>query len=84
MTPAGLVSAASRRLAGDRDSSVGDRMPSRSHTSTDPTPAASSSVTIAVPAAPPPLTATRASPSDFDTQRSALRNAASTTIAVPC
>ena len=82
--PAGFVIAARDRLAGESVSSVGDRMPSRSHTSTDLAPAASSSVTIAVPAAPPPATTTRTESSDFSTHRSAFVSAASTTIAVPC
>ena len=59
-------------------------MPSRSQTRTCCAPAASNSVTIAVPAAPPPATAIRTSASAFPTHRSAFVSAASTTIAVPC
>ncbi len=82
--PAGFVASASDRLAGASRGSDGARMPSRSHTRIDVTPAASSSVTIAVPAAPPPATTTRADASGLPTQRSALVSAARTTIAVPC
>ena len=59
-------------------------MPSRSQTRMLRAPPATSSDTIAVPAAPPPATTMRASASGFATQRSALVSAADTTIAVPC
>jgi hypothetical protein len=51
---------------------------------TSPTPWASRSFMIAVPAAPAPETTTRTSDSALPTTRSALVSAASTQMAVPC
>ena len=60
------------------------RAPGRSDAMTSPTPWRSSSLMIAVPAAPAPQTTTRTSAERLPTTRSALVSAASTQIAVPC
>ncbi len=59
-------------------------MPFSSQAMTSLTPAASSILMMAVPAAPGPLTTTRMEPISLFTTRKALSRAAVTTMAVPC
>ena len=60
------------------------KMPFSSQAITSRTPAASSILMMAVPAAPGPFTTTRMAPISFFTTRSAPSSAAVTTMAVPC
>ena len=84
VSPPRLVLSAIHR----NDSSVSPRSacttPETSHTTTSLRPASTSSRRIAVPAAPAPAMTRRTSSIRLSTTRSALRRAASTTIAVPC
>jgi hypothetical protein len=78
------VRCATQARSGPRSGRPAWITPSLSATTTCRAPAASSTVRIAIPAAPAPDSTIRTSPSSFSTTRNALINAASTTIAVPC
>ena len=84
LSPRGLVFSTCQASSGARPGRSRQMMPSTSTTTTSRSPAATSSRSTAVPAAPAPDMTSRTVPMSLPTTLRALVSAASTTIAVPC